>query len=93
MFPVPVVHSDFAALVALAVAYEQRPAALVEVCLGQGERLVDSQAGAPERDDQAAHAVTVCSLPGGAHDGDDLFDAWWVGRDRSPLLRGGRPDR
>lgn len=43
MLPAPVVHADFAALVAFAVANEEGAAPLVEVWFGQSERLVDPQ--------------------------------------------------
>ena len=44
----PVVHADLAPAAALAAADEERPAARVEVGLGERERLVDAQAGAPD---------------------------------------------
>jgi hypothetical protein len=37
---------------ALAAAHEQRPAAPVEVVLGERERFLDARAGAPEHDDR-----------------------------------------
>jgi hypothetical protein len=49
--------------VALSVAHEQRLAALVEICLGQCERLLDLQPGAPEDDDQAPCAVAMGPTP------------------------------
>jgi hypothetical protein len=48
----PAVHTDLAALAALAVADQHRAALLVEVDLGQRERFLDAQAGAPEHNDQ-----------------------------------------
>jgi hypothetical protein len=74
LFPGPVVHADLAAPAALAAADEQRSAARVEVGLGERERLVDAQAGAPEHDDQAAQPTAVDGVAGTAHDGDDLLD-------------------
>jgi hypothetical protein len=74
LFPGPVVHADLAAPAALAAADEQRSAARVEVGLGERERLVDAQAGAPEHDDQAAQPAAVDAVAGTAHDGDDLLD-------------------
>jgi len=59
---------------ALAAPHQQRSAARVEVGLGQGERLADPQAGAPEHDDQAAQSAAVDAVTGVAHHGDDLFD-------------------
>src|SRR4051812_8475448 len=41
--PAPTVHADFAVLVALAVTDEHAAARVVEVALGQGERLTDPQ--------------------------------------------------
>jgi hypothetical protein len=35
------------------VAHQERPAPRIEVMFGLGERLVDAQPGAPERDDIA----------------------------------------
>ena len=46
--PAPLVHADLAPTAALAVAHQQRPAARVEVVLGERERLLDAQASAPE---------------------------------------------
>lgn len=82
----PVVHPHFAALVVLAVAHEQRSAALVEVGFGEPERLLDSQPGAPQDDDQAADAVAVDSISTRAHHGNDLLYAWRVGRVAKALL-------
>jgi hypothetical protein len=47
----PLVHADRAAAAALAVAHEDRADAWVEVVLGEGERLLDAQAGAPQHHD------------------------------------------
>jgi hypothetical protein len=55
LLPGPVVHADFAAAVTLAAADKDCAAAGVEVSLGERERLVDAQPGAPEHDDQPAH--------------------------------------
>ena len=59
LLPGPLVHADLAAAAALAAAHEQRAAAGVEVGLGERERLVDPQPGAPEHDDQAAQPPAV----------------------------------
>jgi hypothetical protein len=55
LVPRPGVHADFAALAAFAAAHEDRAAGGVKVALGERERFVDTQAGAPEHHDQAAH--------------------------------------
>src|SRR5215216_1300285 len=79
LLPGPVIHADLAAAAALAAPYQQRPAARILVGLGERERLVDPQAGAPEHDDQAAQAAAVDAVAGAAHHGDDLLDRRWVG--------------
>jgi hypothetical protein len=48
LFPAPLVHPDFASAAALAAADEDRSAAMIEVVLGERERFLDAQAGAPE---------------------------------------------
>ena len=78
--PGPVVHADLAAAPALAAANEDRAAARVEVGLGERERFVDPQAGAPEHDDQPAQPLAVQRVAGGAHDRDDLLDRRRIGR-------------
>src|SRR3954463_10206368 len=65
--PGPFVHADFAATTALAPANEQGAATVVEVGLVERECLVDSQARAPEHDDQAAQPVSGASVAGRAH--------------------------
>ena len=59
LFPGPVVHADLAAAPALAAADEHRAAARVEVGLGERERFVDAQPGAPEHHDQPAQPPAV----------------------------------
>src|SRR5919201_1400863 len=86
LFPGPVVHADLAAPAALAAPHQQRPAARVEVGLGERERLVDAQAGAPEHDDQAAQSAAMDAVAGGAHDGHDLLDGRWVCGVADPLV-------
>ena len=51
LLPAPLVHADLAAAPALAVADQDRSAAAVEVVLGERERFLDAQPGAPEHDD------------------------------------------
>jgi hypothetical protein len=80
LFPAPLVHADFAATAALAVADQERPAARVEVVLGEGERLLDAQPGAPQDDDHRSHAPAVAVIGRVAHDSHDLLDRRGVGR-------------
>jgi hypothetical protein len=47
LLPGAIVHADFAAAAALAAADEDCAAAAVEVSLGERERFVDEQSGAP----------------------------------------------
>jgi hypothetical protein len=86
LFPGPVVHADLAAAAALAAAHKQRSAARVEVGLGERERLVDAQPGAPEHDDQPAQPPAVHAVAGAAHDCDDLLDRRWVCGVADPLV-------
>jgi hypothetical protein len=67
------------------------PPPLVEVVLGERERLLDAQPGTPQHDDHRSQARTVPVIGGAALDGDDLVDRGRVGRVTHPLLRGGRP--
>ena len=53
---------------------EHGAAALIEIELGERERLVDAQPGAPQHRDQAAQPNTVRVVTGRVHDGDDLLD-------------------
>ena len=57
----------------------------------RGERLADPQPGARQHDDQATQALSVGALTGGAHDGDDLFDAGRVCRIAHPVVARGPP--
>jgi hypothetical protein len=84
--PGPVVHADLAAAAALAAPHQQRAAARIQVGLGERERLVDAQAGAPEHDDQAAQAAAVDAVAGVAHHGDDLLDRRRVRGVAHPLV-------
>lgn len=54
----PLVHTDLASPIALAVANEDGAARGIEVALGQAKRLGDSKARPPQHDDQAAHACS-----------------------------------
>jgi hypothetical protein len=66
--------------------HQQRSAARVEVGLGERERLADAQAGAPQRDDQAAQAAAVDAVAGAAHDGHDLLDRRRIRRVAHPRV-------
>ena len=59
LLPAPLVHPDLAPAAALAVADQDRSAPVVEVVLGERERLLDAQPGAPEDDDHRSHAPAV----------------------------------
>jgi hypothetical protein len=52
--PSPCVHADLAAAPALAAPDQERAAALIEIALGQSERLLDPQPGSPQDHDQGA---------------------------------------
>jgi hypothetical protein len=56
------------------------PAPLIEIGLGQRQRLVDPQPGAPEHDDQTVEAIAVSGETGVAQNRDDLIDCQRVGR-------------
>jgi hypothetical protein len=86
LLPGPVVHADLAAAAALAAAHQHGAAPRVKIRLGEGERLADTQSGAPQHDDQSAQALPMNGLAGGAHDGDDLLDGGRVRRLAHPLL-------
>src|SRR5436305_8265918 len=72
--PRPGVHPDLAPAIVLAMPYQNRSAAPVEVGLGQRQRLPDPQPGGPQHYDQRVEAMAVASVPGLAHDRDDLID-------------------
>ena len=71
--PRPAIHTDLAALIALAMADEQRAAFGIEVGLVERERFADPQPGAPEYDDHAAQPDAVRTITGSAHHRDDLL--------------------
>src|SRR5215207_6958374 len=89
--PIPRVHADLAATSALAATHEQRPAPVVEMGFGEGQRFLDAQPGPPEDDDQATQASPVRAVAGRAHDGDDLLNFGRIGGIAETLFRGGRP--
>ena len=82
-------HADLSTAATLAASNEHRATPAVEVKLGQIERFLDPQPGAPEHSDQSARAVTVQPVAAATHDGDDLLGARRVGRaqDRARSLR------
>jgi hypothetical protein len=53
---------------------------VVEVVLGERERLLDAQPGAPQDDDHRSHAPAVTVIGRVAHDRHDLVDGGRVGR-------------
>ena len=65
--PAPCVHADLAAASALAATDQHCAAALIEISLSERERLVDTQPGTPEHDDQAAQPAAVIAVTGDAH--------------------------
>jgi hypothetical protein len=56
VFPAPLIHADLAPAAALAAANQQRSAPPLEVALGDGERLLEPQHGAPP-DPRSSRAV------------------------------------
>jgi hypothetical protein len=76
---------------ALAVPDQNRAAAPVKIGLGQRQRLVDPQTGAPEHHDQRADATAVAIVVGLAHNGHDLIDGRRVGRVALTLVSRGGP--
>src|SRR5436305_11666524 len=82
----PAVHSDLAALAALAAAHQHGAACPVEITLRQGERLADPQPCPPEHDDDAAQPKSVGAIAGRAHHRDDLLDGRRVGWIAQPFV-------
>jgi hypothetical protein len=82
----PLVHPDLAASTALAAAYQDRAAPRVEVVLGERERFVDAQTGAPEHDDHRAQPEPVTIVGGVAHHANDLVDSGQVRRVQHALV-------
>jgi hypothetical protein len=73
------------------VAHEDRSAPLVEVVLGERERRLDAQAGAPQDDDHCSHAQAVTIIGRVPHDPHDLLDRGRIRWLAHALVRGGRP--
>src|SRR3982751_434312 len=67
---------------------EQRPPPRIEVALAQRERLLDTEPGAPEHDDQRPQASAVAIVGSSAHHRDDLLDGRRVGGIELPLVWG-----
>jgi len=80
LLPRPPVHSDLAALAALPTPDGHGAARSVQIALLERERFADSQAGAPEQDDERAESMAVGAITDCAHDRDDLFNRRWIGR-------------
>src|ERR687896_1400707 len=93
LLPAPGVHADLAPAPALAAPDHERPAALLEICLGESERFLDAQPGTPHNHDEPSQAPAVRPLTGGAHHGDDLFDLRRIGRVAQTLARLGERTR
>ena len=88
MLPTAAVHPDLSALAALPPPNCDRTAAWVQVGLGQGERLADSQAGPPQDDDHGSQPIRVRASTGGAHDPDELLYGRRVGGIVQPAVSG-----
>src|SRR3954468_8534377 len=76
----PVVHADLTAAATFAAPHERGAAAPVQAGVGQLERLLEAQPGAPQRDDQPAGARAVYAVATIAHDRDDLLGSRRIGR-------------
>jgi hypothetical protein len=59
---------------------------VIEIALGERERLLDAQPGSPHDHDQPAQPATVHAVPGRAQDGDDLLDLRRIGRVAQTLV-------
>jgi len=59
---------------------------MVEVVLGERERLLDAQAGAPEDDDHCSHTPAVSVIGRVAHHGNDLLHRRRVSRVADALV-------
>jgi hypothetical protein len=80
----PVVHAALAAVDALAASHKDRAAPRTD--LGQIERLLDPQPGAPQQDNHRSHATAVTVFGGVSHDRHDLLHLRRVGRVPHPLV-------
>lgn len=68
------------------MTHEQRSAALVEIALGEVERLRDAKPSTPQDDDQAAHPITVDAATGMAHYGNDFLNPRGIRRIAQTLI-------
>src|SRR5215208_6731308 len=80
LLPAQFVHPDLAAAAALAAADQDRSAPVVKIVLGQRQRFLNAQAGAPKNDDHRSQPPAVAVVGLVAHDRHDLIDRRWVGR-------------
>jgi hypothetical protein len=56
------------------------PRRWVKIVLGQRQRFLNAQAGAPKNDDHRSQPPAVAVVGGVTHDRHDLIDRRWVGR-------------
>jgi len=66
---------------------QQTAAPLVQVSLGERERLIDPNARAPQHHDQTPHPPSVTAVSSLAHDRDDFVDRRRVRRVPAALVR------
>jgi len=78
--PSPGVHPYLATPITLPVPDQQTPSPLVQVSLGERERLIDPHTGSPQHDDQTSHPPAVTIVSGLAHHRDDLVDRGRIAR-------------
>ena len=83
----PRVHPDHSTPIVLAVPDQNRPPPLLQIGLGQRQRLVDAKPGPLEHHDQPVPAVAVRRASCHAHDRDDLIDCRRVSGLALPLVR------
>jgi hypothetical protein len=66
---------------------EQTASPLVQVSLGECERLVNPQTGSPKHHDQTPHSPAVTIVSGLAHNHDDLVDHGRIRRIPAAFVR------
>jgi hypothetical protein len=66
---------------------EQTASPLVQISLGECERLVNPQTGSPKHHDHTTHPPAVTTVSGLAHDRDDLVDRGRIRRIPATLVR------
>jgi hypothetical protein len=79
LLPRPPIHPDLTTLAALSAPDHDSAAGPVQIALLQRQRFADSQAGAPEENDQRAESMAVGAITECAHDCHDLFNRRWIG--------------